>query len=136
MRTESAGGGIEIKLPQRNEVIVSPIYRICVAAPFAAGAVELSIDEGPWRACVKEIGYWWYDWLDYKDGEHRVVARTRGKRGRWLTSVPRELLVDVLMKRRSSPGRSQSLPEIAMKPKTPAMAARPALRCPALKSSR
>ena len=99
MRTATAEIPPQIRYPQQNETIASPLYAMCVAASGSALALEISIDGGPWLPCRKEIGNWWYDWSDYADGEHRIVARTRGKAGRWSESAPRLLMVDVLMKR-------------------------------------
>lgn len=95
----------EIKLPQQHELVASPIYRLCVAAPSVVGAVDISIDGGIWRICTREIGYWWYDWLDYANGSHMIIARARAANGRWQMSSPRELFVDILMKRQAVIGR-------------------------------
>ena len=82
-----------IDYPRHNEVVVSPTYALRIAAPAAVAALDVSIDQGPWRACRKDVGYWWYDWSGYADGEHEIIARTRGQNGRWRMSAPRELSV-------------------------------------------
>jgi hypothetical protein len=85
-----------IKFPMQDEVIASPIYRMCVSAPIDVRTVDISVDDGPWRLCTKEFGYWWYDWMDYENGEYKIIARALGNRARWRMSASREVFVDVL----------------------------------------
>ena len=93
MKTETAETRPEIEYPQQDETIVSPGYTLRIAAPAAVEAVDISIDQGPWLACRKDVGYWWHDWSGYADGEHEIIARIRGQNGRWRMSAPRELIV-------------------------------------------
>lgn len=93
MKTLTAEPRPEIEYPRSGETVVSPTYTLRIAAPAAVEAVDVSIDQGPWRRCRKDVGHWWYDWSGYADGEHEIIARTRGRNGRWLMSAPRELLV-------------------------------------------
>lgn len=93
MKIETVEGRPDIEFPHQDETIVSPTYTLRVAAPDAAEALDVSIDQGAWRPCRKEVGYWWYDWSDYADGEHEIIARIRGRGGRWRMSAPRQLLV-------------------------------------------
>jgi hypothetical protein len=90
---ETAEGRPEIEYPHEEETVVSPTYTVRVAAPASVEALDVSIDQGSWRACRKDVGYWWYDWSGYADGEHDVIARIRGRNGRWRMSAPRRLLV-------------------------------------------
>jgi hypothetical protein len=93
MRTEAVEIRPEIEYPRQDETVVSPEYTLRVAGPVAAASIDISIDQGPWLACRKAAGYWWYDWSGYADGEHEIIARTRGQNGRWRMSAPRELIV-------------------------------------------
>ena len=93
MKTETAEIRPDIEYPQQGESVVSPTYTMRVAAPAAVEALDLSIDQGPWLPCRKDVGYWWYDWSDYADGQHEIIARVRGHNGRWRMSAPREFLV-------------------------------------------
>lgn len=90
---EAAEARPEIEYPGKGETIVSPTYTIRVAAPPSAEALDVSIDQGSWRPCRKDVGYWWFDWAGYSDGEHDVIARIRGRNGRWRMSSPREVVV-------------------------------------------
>ena len=83
----------EIQYPALGETVVSPTYTIRVDAPASAEALDVSIDQGPWRPCRKDAGFWWYDWSGYADGEHDVIARIRGRSGRWRMSSPRGVVV-------------------------------------------
>ena len=113
MKIESDVALPNIKYPQRNETVVSPLYAVCVATPAAVRTLEISIDQGPWRACRKEIGYWWHDWSDYANGDHEIIARTRGQSGRWRLSALRKFRVDVLMR---GCGLPRSLPSFRFAP--------------------
>ena len=93
MKTAAADVRPEIEYPQQDETIVSPQYTLRVAAPASVEALDVSIDQGPWLACRKDVGYWWYDWSGFSDGEHEIIARVRGQNGRWRMSAPRELFV-------------------------------------------
>ncbi len=93
MRTQTVEARPEIEYPHNDETIVSSQYTLRVAAPVGVDGVDVSIDQGPWLACRNEVGYWWYDWSGYGDGEHEVIARVRGKGGRWRMSDPHEFRV-------------------------------------------
>ena len=82
-----------VDFPAQNEAIVSAQYTFRVSAPEAAESVDVSINQGPWLACRKAEGFWWYDWSGYDNGEHELIARTPGKNGRFLMSTPVEFLV-------------------------------------------
>jgi hypothetical protein len=96
MKTQIVEIRPEIEYPQQDETIASREYTFRLAAPEAADGVDISIDQGPWLACRKEVGYWWHDWSGYEDGEHEIIARTRGKEGRWRMSTPHEFLVQTV----------------------------------------
>lgn len=95
MKTQAAEIRPEIEYPRQDEVVVSPAYSLRIAAPAAVEALDVSIDQGPWRPCRKDAGCWWYDWSGYADGAHEIIARTRGQNGRWRMSAPRELTVAI-----------------------------------------
>lgn len=93
MKTVIAEIRPEIEYPQQDEKVVSRQYTFRVGAPARVESVDVSIDQGPWLACRKEVGFWWYDWSGYDDGEHEIIARTPGKGGRFLVSTPHEFMV-------------------------------------------
>ena len=84
----------QVEYPEQDETIVSPHYTIRVAAARDADGVDVSVDQGPWQRCRNAAGYWWYDWSGYANGEHAVIARTRGENGRWIMSAPQEFVVE------------------------------------------
>ena len=83
-----------VDYPMQAETIRSDEYTVRVSAPDTAEAVDVSVDQGPWLACRKAEGFWWYDWSGFENGEHEVIARTAGKDGRFLMSIPAEFLVE------------------------------------------
>lgn len=83
----------EIDYPQLGEKITSRDYSFRLSAPESADEVGVSINQGPWQACRRSVGYWWYDWSGYDYGEHEIIARARAKNGRWLVSKPRNFVV-------------------------------------------
>lgn len=82
-----------VDFPAQNETILSSHYTIRLSAPEKTETVDLSINQGPWLACRKAEGFWWYDWSGYGAGTHEVIARTPGKNGRFLMSAPVEFEV-------------------------------------------
>jgi len=85
----------EIEYPKMDESIGSREYTLRIAAPEAVDAVDVSIDQGPWLPCRKDVGYWWYDWSGYAEGAHEIIARTRAASGRWRMSIPLEITVEI-----------------------------------------
>lgn len=65
-----------VEFPDEGETLIGTSYAFRISATPAAKAVELAIDRGDWRPCREAVGYWWYDWSGYKDGEHEAAART------------------------------------------------------------
>ncbi|MEK7389890.1 MAG: hypothetical protein AAB036_09335 [Elusimicrobiota bacterium] len=95
MKTTVTEGRPGIEYPRRNETITSSHYSFRIGAPAAVENVDVSIDQGAWLACRKAAGHWWFDWSQYADGEHEIIARIRGKNGRWLMSPPHEFIVKI-----------------------------------------
>lgn len=79
-----------VDFPAPNEAIASAHYTFRLSAPEKAESVDVSVNQGPWLACRKAEGFWWYDWSGYGDGAHELIARTPGKGGRFLMSAPVE----------------------------------------------
>lgn len=79
-----------IDYPVAGETIVSSHYAFRLSAPESVPSVDVSIDQGPWLACRKAEGFWWYDWTGFGDGEHELIARAPGKNGRFSMSSPVE----------------------------------------------
>lgn len=84
-----------VEYPKRGEKVTSPDYTIRVFAPEPAGSVVLSIDGGPWIACRPSVGYWWFDWSGFGDGEHRIVAALESPDGERFDAEPREFFVEL-----------------------------------------
>mgnify|MGYP001560093335 CR=1 FL=1 len=93
MRSQTVEARPEIEYPRADETVVSSQYTLRISAPSSVDGVDVSIDQGQWLSCRNEVGYWWYDWSGYEDGEHEVIARVRGKAGRWRMSDPHEFRV-------------------------------------------
>ena len=84
-----------VDFPRQYEKIAHPQYTFRVGAAASAKRVEVSINQGPWKACRPASGYWWYDWTGYTAGEHEVVARAYAADGRGETSEPKEFFVEL-----------------------------------------
>lgn len=76
-----------IDYPVSGETLVSSHYAFRLSAPESVQSVDVSIDQGPWLACRKAEGFWWYDWTGFSDGDHELIARTPGKNGRFQMSA-------------------------------------------------
>ena len=87
---------LAVDFPAQNEKIISDEYTFRVDAPLDCAAVEIAVDQGPWRPCRSASGYWWHDWFGYDDGEHEIAARLTTAEGTTVTSEPHEFFVERL----------------------------------------
>ena len=88
-----AAAAVAVDFPRGGERVVSRDYALRVSTE-AQGLVEVSIDGGPWRACRKSAGFWWYDWSGYAAGPHCAFARVTAERRRRLLSARRDFTVE------------------------------------------
>ena len=79
-RASEANPCMSIELPRAHEVVTSVFYEIRIAAENAA-RVEVSIDGSVWLPCRCGHDYWWYEWSDYRPGDHQIRAQARGSDG-------------------------------------------------------
>ncbi|MFA5141170.1 MAG: hypothetical protein WC728_18265 [Elusimicrobiota bacterium] len=79
---------ILLNYPKLNEKITSSDYSFRIESRIG-GAVEISIDDGPWQHCRDAAGYWWYDWRVGTPGKHKAVARVMTTEGQVPTTFPR-----------------------------------------------
>lgn len=94
-RKHSRSAMLLVEFPRKDERIASTDYTIRVSAPESAEKVLVSIDEGEWQPCRPAVGYWWYDWSGYGNGEHRIVVSLETAQGTRVVSEPHEALVDL-----------------------------------------
>ncbi|OGS34455.1 MAG: hypothetical protein A2474_04045 [Elusimicrobia bacterium RIFOXYC2_FULL_34_12] len=81
---------VVIGYPEENEKINHPNYAIKIGTN-CEGNVDISIDGGDWNRCRHSGGFWWFDWTNYPQGEHKLVARLCDNEGKVLTkSVTRK----------------------------------------------
>lgn len=85
--------------PRQNEVVSSAQYTVRVFAPSDVKKVGISIDQGPWKSCRPAVGFWWYDWSDYGNGEHEIVVSMAALDGKRIISEPHEFFVQLESKR-------------------------------------
>jgi hypothetical protein len=77
-----AAPALTLDYPQKGEVVTSASYTLRLSVPEGASYVEVSVDGGAWSGCRFSVGHWWYDWADYSDGKHVIVARAVTQDGR------------------------------------------------------
>jgi hypothetical protein len=63
-----------IDYPTELETVSGLSYSIRVGATNE-GSVEISFNEGEWKPCRFNCGYWWFDWGYFKPGEYKILAR-------------------------------------------------------------
>lgn len=90
---------LAVDYPKQNEVVSSGHYTVRVFAPAGAHKVGISVDQGPWRSCRPSVGFWWYDWSGYGNGEHEVVVSMSTREGKRIISEPHEFFVQLESKR-------------------------------------
>ena len=84
---------LSVNYPEQDEQIMGADYSVRVSAPESARSVEVSVDQGVWLPCRQAIGYWWYDWTGFAEGEHEVVARCEAENGGKTRSDAKEFFV-------------------------------------------
>lgn len=92
--TPSHAYELGIDFPQRRDLIFSREYTFRIGASSGVSGVEVSIDEGPWQPCREAVGYWWFDWSNFGQGRHQLVARGARPDGREILTSPRSFEVD------------------------------------------
>ena len=71
---------VDIVYPQENEEITGPNYTIKIKTN-SEGRAEISINACDWESCRESGGVWWYDWKNYTQGRHRILARISDDKG-------------------------------------------------------
>ena len=85
---------LAVNFPRQNEVVSSSQYTVRVLAPDGVKRVGISIDQGGWKSCRPSVGFWWYDWSGYDDGEHEIIVSMVTPEGKRITCEPHEFFVD------------------------------------------
>lgn len=85
-------GKLNIEYPREGEKISAAAFTFRIDGPRGDGhgAVEISIDGGPFTACRNAAGRWWYDWNGHSLGEHQAAVRVRLEAGETLLGGPRK----------------------------------------------
>lgn len=91
--TVRSGPAVRVEYPQEGELLGRPYYTFRIGTIPEANNVEVSIDQGDWKPCRESLGLWWYDWTDYAEGEHILIARTRIGHDISAISAPRRFKV-------------------------------------------
>jgi hypothetical protein len=84
---------VHVDYPQEGEVIDDFCYTFRIDAPENAQDVEVSINRGPWLACRKDAGYWWFDWECDDAGEYELAAMAKAPDGHYETVGQRRFSV-------------------------------------------
>lgn len=72
-----------VDYPVENETVYGDNYVLRIGASFD-GYVEVSFNGSEWQPCRFASGYWWYDWMYFKPGDIKIVARLVGNDGKVL----------------------------------------------------
>lgn len=91
----SARTMLAVDFPRQGERITTPQYTLRLSAPEDVAGMDISIDQGDWQPCRKSVGYWWYDWSGYENGEHEIVARVQTGNGKDISCEPHEFFVQL-----------------------------------------
>lgn len=75
-RATQSRAAVLVEFPAEGEELTGRSYTFRVTTTPDAKAVELALDKGDWRPCREAVGFWWYDWSGFQDGEHEAAART------------------------------------------------------------
>ncbi|MBI2384742.1 MAG: hypothetical protein HYV14_01890 [Elusimicrobia bacterium] len=81
---------VGVDYPRAGETLApGQDYSFRVTAPSDAKEVRLSIDDGEWKPCRMDAGYWWFDWTPQDEGDHIAVSRVIEADGSMLVTQPR-----------------------------------------------
>ncbi len=80
---------VVVDFPEDNEIISHCDYTVKIGASNG-DCVEVSVDGGNWFPCRRAEGYWWFDWLNYPEGFHKIEARLRIKNRTVKNSIVRK----------------------------------------------
>jgi hypothetical protein len=82
---------VGIDYPRPGEVIAPrQRYSLRISAPTDAMEVRVSIDDGEWKPCRVDNGFWWFDWTAPEaEGDHVAVVRVIVDDGSLLLAHPR-----------------------------------------------
>ena len=86
---------VVIDFPEEDEKISSSHYTIRVGVFADAQRVEVSIDDSEWQPARSAVGFWWFDWSGYKNGQHSAIARVHLQDGHTFTTPPRSFRVEM-----------------------------------------
>ena len=86
---------IDIDHPHADQIVTSAHYTFRMGGPETLASLEVSVDRGPWHACRRACGYWWFDWTGYEPGSHQLVARGQNHDGSPEGSTPRRFTVAI-----------------------------------------
>jgi hypothetical protein len=82
---------VAVDFPQEGESIWTGHYAIRLSGTPNA-EVEVSINNGDWKACRAAVGYYWHDW--WADGTaNEIAARIRVNKGKWQKSKVRQVKI-------------------------------------------
>jgi hypothetical protein len=90
----AAKTAIVVDFPVEGQLVLSQDYTFRLTSA-EEGAVELSLDGGPWLACRESVGFWWFDWKP-TPGDHEAVARVKRSTGRFAKSDVRRFRVELV----------------------------------------
>ena len=88
-----ASASVRVEYPRNGELVARPRYTFQIGTNEKARTVEVSVDEGGWKACRESMGLWWHDWAGYAKGDHVLVARSRIGNEISTASAPRRFKV-------------------------------------------
>src|SRR5689334_7145909 len=86
---------VVIDYPVEDEKITSPHYTIRIGVFAEAQRVEVSIDDSEWQSARSAVGFWWFDWSRYQNGQHHITARVHLRDGHTFTTAPRAFRVEL-----------------------------------------
>lgn len=80
-KTTESNSYVIIDHPINSETVYQGHYAIKIGAS-GDGFVEISFNDGDWKPCRNNSGFWWYDWSDFSTGATKIVARLRNETGK------------------------------------------------------
>jgi hypothetical protein len=84
---------LSVEFPAPDQAVAASRCIAQITGPDDAQLVEISVDRGPWRRCIRACGFWWHDCGDLPSGAHRLSVRGQARDGSPMNALPRRFSV-------------------------------------------
>lgn len=93
LASPAAERALGVEFPAQEQAVASSRCIVQISGPDDAQIIEISVDRGPWRSCIRACGFWWHECGELGNGPHRLSVRGQARDGTSLNALPRRFSV-------------------------------------------